>query len=321
MRFFKLGFMKRFVKRLGLFVFILGVLAFLSYKGNRILFDKYGFQIPSYVETLVTGSSLAANGINPAFIENSCNVGLAGEPALVSFVKIRDLLSHPNNVKRIVLSFSLIETSSYWDQSFSEQKSTCVEMFSRIALLREENSLDLFEDIPINYFAYSEVYLRSRVFPVIPYLINSFKKEGGVYPHIGGYNEIEFNRRTVAEREDNRQDILDRMFFHASYPENISKMNFNYLDSIVALTARKDVDLILVGMPMEKSLFEMIPSTNRIYYLEQIEVRSRESHVSFINLTNYFDSQQFFGDYVHINRAGADSVAKILQDFIWKMQK
>lgn len=313
--------MKRFAKRLILFVFILGILLFVSYRSNKILFDKYGFQVPSNIETLITGSSLAAGGINPDYVEQSCNVGLAGEPAVVSFVKIRDLLSRPNNIERIILSFSLIETSSYWDLAFSENKTNGVEIFSRISFLREENGLELFEDIPVNYFAYSEVYLRNRVFPVIPYLINVFKKKDRLYPHIGGFTNVEFNRREVVEMEDNRKEILEKMFFHASFPENISRMNFNYLDSIVALADRKEVDLILVGMPMEKSLFEMIPSTNRIYYLEQVEVRSRESHVSFINLTNYFDSQQFFGDYVHINRAGADSVAKILQGYILEMQK
>jgi hypothetical protein len=308
--------MRQFAKRLILFVFILGILLFVSYKGNKVLFDKYGFQVPSKVETLVTGSSLAANGINPAYIENSCNVGLAGEPAVVSFVKIRDLLSRSNNVKRIVLSFSLIETSSYWDQSFLKNKSNCVEMFSRIALLREENSLDLFKDIPINYYAYGEVYLRNRVFPVFPYVINIFKKKGQIYPHIGGYNEIEFNRREVAEREDNRQDILDRMFYHQPFPENVSMMNFSYLDSIIDLTKRMKVDLLLVGMPMEESLYEMIPLRNKEYYLNQVKEASQQSHVFFVNLSTFFDSPQFFSDYVHVNNVGADSIAKVLNVII-----
>ncbi|WP_010663961.1 hypothetical protein [Marinilabilia salmonicolor] len=308
--------MRRFAKRLILFVFILGILLVVSYNGNKILFDKFGFQVPSDVETLITGSSLATGGINPDYIEKSCNVGLAGEPAVVSFVKIRDLLSRPNNVDRIILSFSLVETSSYWDLVFSENKTNGVEIFSRISFLREENGLDLFEGIPVNYFAYSEVYLRNRIFPVIPYLINVFKKEEKIYPHIGGYTNVEFNRREVEERVDNRQEILNKMFLHDSFPENISKMNFNYLDSIVALTDRMNVDLILVGMPMENSLFEMIPSTNRIYYLEQVEMRLKQPHVSFINLTNYFNSPDFFGDYVHINRVGADSIAKVLEGYI-----
>lgn len=308
--------MVHFTKRIILFILILGFVLLLSYKGNQFLFKRYGYRLSPKVETVITGSSLVANGINPQYIENSCNVGLAAEPVMVSYLKIRDILSMPNNVDQIILSFSLIETSSYWDEIFSKSKANGVEMFSRISFLRKEIDIELFDEIPIDYFTYTEVYLRNRVFPVIPYLINVFKKEDKMYPHIGGFSSEEFNIREVAERGDNRQAILDKMFYHDSFPDNISSINFSFLDSIVVLTDKKDINLILVGMPMDKSLYEMIPFENRDYYQRELDLISQQQHVYFVNLTTYFHSLQFFNDYVHINIAGADSVAKILDEFI-----
>lgn len=309
--------MSDFFKRFSLFVATLVALLMGSYHLNKIIFKNYGFKVPPSKQTLITGSSLVTNGINPDFIDNSCNVALAAEPICISYLKLKDLLSTSHSVENVILSFSLLESSSSrWDGVFRNRKQVSMEMFARVSFLKESPGVEFFEPFKPDKLAYYEVYIRNRVFPAIPLIIKALDLGSVSFPHIGGF---------IAEMPNRRERVIDdldysaisKKFFDSSRKScDVSDINIMFLDSIVDLTYQKKVNLLLVGMPMHVELYNKIPKCNIAFYEEQKERLKKFQHVDFIDLSTYFKEHHFFSDYAHLNISGADSVAKILNNYL-----
>ncbi|PWD98021.1 hypothetical protein [Marinilabilia rubra] len=310
--------MIKLIKRLALFAFILGLLLFFSYRINSIFFNEYNYSPPDSVVTIVTGSSVVTDGINPIWIHKACNIALSQEPMSISYLKLRDLLTSPNNrVERVILSFSLIETNPEFDEVFNESRENSVEMFSRVSFLRQ--------DVPFRFFApyhpskldYFEVYLRNRVFPVWPLIVNSVSNDSLCFPHIGGFNDHdEFNtRKAVIEKRD-YQKISGKYFDPLKEDCCVSKTNSLYLDSIINLTKKLNVDLFLVGMPMHVELYDKVPDFNLEFYYSRAREATSYDHVFFWDFSRCLKSHGLFKDHLHLSRSGADSISKMINDSI-----
>jgi len=236
----------------------------------------------------------------------------------ISYLKLKDLLTSPHNtVERVVLSFSLIETNPEFDDVFNESRENSVEMFTRVSFLREEVPFKFFEPYDPSRLDYYEVYLRNRIFPAWPLIVNSIGDDSLSFPHIGGFNDHdEFNTRKVIIEDRDYRKISSKYFDPSQKNSFVSKTTSQYLDSIVHLTENLDVDLFLVGMPMHVELYDEVPPFIIEFFYSKAEEVTSHKRVFFWDFSRGLKSHKLFKDHLHLRRSGADSISKMINDSI-----
>lgn len=307
-----------FLKKIWLLVLLLGLLLLLSSKLNDKMIRSCGFELHENTEVLITGSSLVTLGINPSIIPNSENVAMAAEPFVVSFFKLRDIISDSTNLKRVIISTSIQEISNQ-DEVFCGSKSVVVEMFSRLSCLKKSISLKDLKLFNVDKFSFWEVFIRNRVFPNYTFIKRYFAKQesrcGNEHLlHITGYEQgSDFNQGNIGGIGYNVERFIERQFRDDGAGNINSKVNFSYIDSINNLCASKRIELITVGMPISKQLYDKIPDCYKKEYLEL------KNHITSLSNTKFLDYTQmgekkWFVDIVHLNGFGATSLTTILNN-------
>jgi hypothetical protein len=311
--------MKKLIRKIFLFIAIISLVASVSYNVNLWSFKKAGLQLCDTTGILMTGSSLVMQGLNPAYIERSENVAIAAEPVVISFFKIRDILRNNPQIKKIITSCSLQEITEQ-DAVFSGKRSVVQEMFTRLSFLQHPvtlNDLRLFEvDEPV----YWEVYLRYRIFPNYFYIYRALKGdikcnyEGLAY--VSGFaTRGDFNIRAEVFKLINVERVVNAHFPENNKEKMISKVSLNYIDSISSLCERKNIELIVVGMPVTHKLFERIPRYYIDYYRNYISEMNKRIKCRYYDFMNAAPDE-WFEDLIHLNELGAKNISIMLNDSI-----
>ncbi|MBI9061370.1 MAG: SGNH/GDSL hydrolase family protein [Marinilabiliaceae bacterium] len=310
--------MKALLSKSLLLLFLFGALSIGSYKMNNYLIVRYGFALKDTTEILITGSSLVTLGLDPEHIPKSENIGLAAEPIVISFFKLRDILPDKHaSLRKVVISCSLQELPNQ-DKVFNSNKPMVVEMFTRLSFLKKMITLQDLKQFDVDYFSYLEVYIRNRIFPNYAFFsrwMKQDKKNCDIESllHIGGFQKnSSFNQRQVGRRRMDPKRYVSKYFPEDRRDEKISPVNYQYLDSIARLCQERNIELVAVGMPVSKELYEEIPESYRNYYKEKMKDLASLPHCRYINLTHTAEND-WFSDLIHLNEKGALQISLVIK--------
>ena len=293
-------------------------MGFGSYRINRKMYNEYWYHLPDSCETLITGSSLVTCGLNPKVIRNSVNIGLAAEPLAVTFLKLRDILNRPHGLKRVVISYSLLEMGSQFS-SFYGSKSGSIEMFERLSGQSDYPSLSDLEYFRVDKFSYFEVYMRNRIFPSYQMLSGFINQNysANKFLHIGEFtDEAVFNQNEVAVKQFDYEQIGSRRFNFKRDHEKI-KIDLKYLDKICALCLDSGVKLTIVGMPMHQELYKVVPDEYLSCICHCKVFLKKYPNVAFVDYSAFPLEHDCFRDYAHLNMKGSLILSNCLNEFLY----
>lgn len=303
--------MNREVKKLLAFTGLLALGLMVSHRVNEWYYRNYNYQVPTGVKTLVTGSSLVTNGINPALLPHAENIALAAEPLVLSYYKLKDILPHETQLENVVISYSMLDVAYDWDHSFIDGKKNSGEMIRRLIGLRDKFHINEVKDcFDVDFLIWWEQILRYRVFPNIFYWIEATFANRMDYAQIGGYNP------QVGSLNIEKCDFKKMAAKHFPLPKSegapvYGKMNC-YLDSIICLCDQLDLKLYVIGMPMPKELYVEVPDSYREYYNDQTQKLTKMPNVSYIGFSNWNLGCDMYMDFSHLNKMGSDSLSSCI---------
>lgn len=299
--------------RFFLIIFLTIVVLFTSYSVNKsLLRNSYRFLSDS-ATVLITGSSIMSSGINPVYLNNAENIAHAAEPFYVSYYKIKDACSQKKNIDKVVISYSLPELNMRKDNFFDGDAPITIELFERMSYLDGGYSLRNFRAFNIDYFRYVESFIRNRVFPNYFYWGHAIK---GDYnrceaPHIGDF--IPTGSTHQIDEVINFEKWCERFFSTNNGRCDFANVDNHYIDSIVSYCNAKDLNLILISMPVRSKLYEMIPSGYINYHDSVMNSLRLQSNVTVMDEVHLLQNE-YFMDYIHLNEHGARKVtAKLAQ--------
>lgn len=307
------------VKKLIVFSILMSLFLVLSYQVNDFFYRNFNYELPEGVEMLITGSSLVSNGIDPDCIPGSDNISLAAEPLVLSYYKLKDILTREPKLKRILLSYSMIDVAFDWDNSFIDGKKNSGEMIRRLIGLRKKFDIKQVSDnLEVDYFIWWEQVCRYRLFPNMIYWYDALLGKDIKYSHIGNY--ITQNGKLDIEKYDFKE-LANKHFPH---PENESlpvygKMN-NYLDSIINLSNQYKVELYVIGMPMPPELYSEVSDEYKNYYRQRSEYLKEFSNVHYLDYTQLNMGADLFFDFVHLNKSGAAKLSREISERICSLK-
>jgi hypothetical protein len=281
--------MKQFFKVLSVFSFILLVYFITIYFVNQYIIATTNPQIPK-AKVLIVGDSHTQRAINPSFFSDAVNISQLAEPYVVSFWKLKKILSfyQPDT---LILGFGAHNFSELDDFRFSTERWS-PEMFFRTYPIER---FEYLKTIPIDYeLFYTTLFKNLCLFPKLHH--NNY---------IGEYFPESLNKLT------NTKQIIQRHFYTNDNMYKISNTAVSYLDSIVYLCKEKKIELILINCPVHKSYKKEIPEKFNSFFEKQ-KLKYTEKAIKILDYSNMEFPDSCYSDADHLNYKGATIFSKFL---------
>jgi hypothetical protein len=283
--------MKTFLIKISAF---LGIVLLIM--GGIYVFNRYELNKAPQLgntEVLVVGDSRLMTAINPDLIPHCTNTAQNSESYIISYYKLKYLLAHTPTVKKVILGFSYPSFSAYLDGIFKDDIATA-DVFNRIYPIM---SLSDFHGLEVDWQKYYQVVFKNML----------------VYPHtnhhkyLGGFVKL----KPGIERANLDGTIMRHYFDKDTNNIGISKVAHAYLDSILILTQQKNIELVLVNVPLHKDYLKRVPK-NFIDYYDQTKKELESEHIRILDYGNLVLEDKYFKDYNHLDEDGANYITKII---------
>jgi hypothetical protein len=287
--------MKKFVLRVLLFFFIVTLVMLINYAFNSYYLHKK--HIVTESKTVVIGDSRMMTGVDPELIISCTNTAQNSESYFISYFKLKYILKNSNGTQNVLLGFSYPSFSAYMDHIFKNDPATG-DVLGRIYPII---SLKDFGNIEVDTEKYNMIVFR-----------NMF-----IFPHmnheefIGGYSPLtpEINKANVTS-------TIQRHYFDSEYNNiGISSINRAYLDSIVELTQKYNIELYLVNLPLHTAYLQRTPQ-NFIDFYDKTKKEMIAKGITVLDYGNDSMSDSIFKDHVHLSYNGASLISKRLNDVL-----
>jgi hypothetical protein len=284
--------MKKFVKRICIFSAIL-----LAYFGFNFIFNIIQIRTQpelKNVKVLVVGDSRMMTAINPEMIDSCKNIAQNTESYLVSFYKLKTILARENNIQTILLGFSYSSLSKYLDNVFNNDIAT-TDIFERIYPIMKPGD---FGNLSLNRKEFYKVFFK-RVF---------------LYPHRDHHHYIgEFVKLKYGLDKAKLAPVIKRHFYD-NHGINIgrSEIALNYLDSIVELTKKHHINLVLVNAPLQRDYLKWIPQ-NFVDYYQYVKTMEIQKGIKVLDYGHLPLEDKNFKDYNHLDEEGANYFTEIIK--------
>jgi hypothetical protein len=266
-------------------------------------FRKAGMPSPMTAEinTLIMGDSRIQKAIDDARLPASRNVAVNGESLYFTYHKLQDCLSSQGAIRRVVLGLGYHSLSTACDNNVDgrekvEHDNSAVYFNHLPPMERKRLALDHLANLPL--FS-AKVFNRTMGLP-------GFKDGSDNY--WGGYFN-EFGRSCFSrEKTDVRLNFL---FDDHGQERWMSKIQTVYLDSIIALCTRKNIELILVNTPSHPYFLKNVPAS----YREAYGRIKKDPRIRFLDFSDVpLDDSSFLPDGDHVSVKGSKLTARILAD-------
>ena len=305
--------MKKLLLRSILFIGSYAIISFFFYLINSYIIDKQAIKYSKSTTTLACGDSHVVCGIDPYFVKNSVNVSQLGETYLMTFYKVKYLLSTNPQIKNLIISYSPLSLIRNKDFMLVKPNTSAV-MFSRIYPVVDQHKL---RNVPYNKLKYFETFVRYYAIPNFRYVSNYISLRFGIgtpkYPFIGGFND----RRSEEEPNLDIEDFKRRKF---KCPDNecITLYDLAYLDSLISLAETRKLNLFVISFPLHPDVIKNIPELYTQNYDVIKESFIHKPFVHYIDLMRKFNSLSYFRDFDHIAPNGAKIISKQVNEEINK---
>lgn len=241
-------------------------------------------------ETLIVGNSHMQQALNPAFFESAQNISQSAEPLYVTYWKLKKLLPL-SSVSTVVLGFSYLNLSPLSNRKLSDERWSTT-LFNRVYTIADIESLEGVEVDRLEF--YRSKFKNMCLYP---------KWDHASY--MGEY--FNFDKSVLSPPDED----IARHYLRDGENVDISMVDIAFLDSIVALSARENVELILVAAPIHESYFKRIPD----HFIAGFEDTKRELEARGIRVLDYSKldvADEEFLNVTHLNERGATRFSKLI---------
>jgi hypothetical protein len=284
--------MKRFLRNVALFSFGLLACFVVLYAVNTITSIVNAPRIES--EILIVGDSHTERSLDPSLFPSAQNISQGAEPYYVTYWKLKKLLPR-SSVQTVLLGFSHHNLSAFNDKKLSDEQ-WAHELFNRVYTIAAIGSLHGIE-VDRSVF-YGSKFRNMCLYP-------KWKHDS----YVGRYFNEDVSNLT------NPEAPIARHYFMDGSNAGVSEAEIAFLDSIVALTARERIEIILVTSPVHDSYYERVPEN----FIAGFEEKKRELETSGIVVLDHsrleFPDDEFYNTD-HLNERGATRFSKLISEQI-----
>lgn len=289
--------MRKFIKKLLLYLLIPSIYIGANFIINAQILKKATPKVAT-AKVLILGDSHFRRAINPAYFQSAINVSQQGEPYVATFWKLKKLqpIIQPDTV---FLAYSPYNIGAFNDLKF-ENPMWATTMFERYYPILDFKNL---ENIDISCKTYYRVLLNEMgLFPnqnQINYIGNFVKEDDGI------------------SRVHNFKGVIDRHFYDNEKELGISETSVNYLDSLIQFCEKREITPILVGTPVHRDYFKLIPTAvQERFELEKDRLEAKG--IAVIDKTNNFYPDSCYLDADHLNSRG---MKIFMEELILKLRR
>lgn len=292
--------MKKFINKLlgSIFVFLtFCILVYAILIKIDLLSRKFG-----NTKVLFLGDSQIQKGVNSSAFPFSKNMAVSGEPLFFTFYKIKYILKHKNNVKKIVLGIGIHSFSDFYDEI----------ALGKISNL--DNTHEYFSYLPREFKSQLLIEHRSDLLKYISRIINSLIINSTNLKHFssnfaGGF----YNNDSSSFDLIKTKQRVNKAFYKNGKVRNISGLCVNYLDSIIQICKINEIQLDIIRMPVYDEYFKLVPRLFSNNY-EMILNQRRIKPYSFGKKLN---SIYFLPDGDHLNVLGSSIITNDLYNYYY----
>jgi hypothetical protein len=241
---------------------------------------------------LIAGDSHTRNALDPAVLGSATNISQYAEPYYVSYWKLKRLL-RGSSVQTVILGFAHHNISAFNDRKLSDE-TWSTELFRRVYMFGEVCSI---KGIRVDR---SEL-LSARIKNLA--LTPKWRHDN----YMGRFET--WNRTDLADPDS----AITRHFLRDG--PNLSEVERTYLDSIIDLSARENVELILISTPVHATYLRRVPD----YFLSQFEAKIDELEargIQVLDFTCLGAADDEFLNASHLNAKGASRFSQLISEHI-----
>jgi hypothetical protein len=283
--------MKRFFKKLTiLFSGLMGVLIFtfllLNYYNNKKFIE---YKLSPNITFLFIGDSHIQKAIDAKLIKTTVNISQSSESFYYSYYKLDKILKNNPVIKTIYLGFSYHSLSSYYDDFvYGKYSKNISSRYFFILPLSEKFKL----------FKYNFRNLPIYIKEVNKYGIMNMLKKGNNYSFLGQY-ENDFENVSALQKSMDKRLLLQ--FYTNDKLNSFSEFNISYLNKIIDLCDKNNVDLITLNTPLHHYYRSKIP----MEYLKKYNEIIRQNHIVSIDFGELvLNDSCFIPDGDHVSQKG-----------------
>lgn len=311
--------MKQFIVLFLKYIGILFLVCAIFYGINQYLFRSVHFTVPKDKNIVCAGVSFSQFALSDSIIPQMLNVSMKGRSTTATYHTIEHILEHNPHVEYIITDWSVLGVAAYRDYKFFLPVFAPNEFAGSYPLL---GFLDYIQ-YPINPKYYIKSQMRHEWVPNILYLENALKiwrGEGQLeFPFIGEYrpevgSEIEKSLESF-------KNHLDRMQSYTDEEAPISKVDIHYMDSIIQLTQRHEVELILFASPVHEKLRAICPERYITESQALIHQHLQKKAFRYLDFQRAPLPDSCFFNVNHLNVHGSKVISERVRDSlrIWGM--
>jgi hypothetical protein len=241
--------MRVFIRKIVLFFltvasFFALLLLFLTYINNRALKN---YTIPADIHLLITGDSHIQLSINDKQLSNSISMAKPGESTYYTFYKLGPILKKNPSIKKIYLGFSYHTISSYSNDNIYGARSKDIAARYFFILPFSEK---------VKMVTHNKNNLPTLFRNTIARGFHTLHAKNQNFSFIGGYENTFSKTAVIKESMDKRITI---QYYENDTVRDFSYININYLDKIIALCKKRDVELVILNTPIHPYYKSRIP--------------------------------------------------------------
>ncbi|MFN2261836.1 MAG: hypothetical protein ABR595_07215 [Psychroflexus sp.] len=247
------------------------------------------------LEVLILGDSHPQKSIDPELFSKAKNISQQAEPYVLSYWKLKKILES-NQLESLVLGFSPHNIAEFNDYKFSKEK-WCSEMFRRSYPIENYKSID--ELVSVNYKSFYK----------------TLWKETSFYPTTEHQNFIGKYSKNESSDISDWQKIIKRHYYWKNEQLGLSELSISYLDSIVKISNKHNIKLILAGSPIHEKYSNHIPE-EVMKRFEDLKTKYQKQTIIFDRIQNHKYADSLFFNADHLNEIGAKKFTLDLNNFM-----
>ena len=234
--------------------------------------------------TIIAGDSHPMSSLNPQLLHNAINISQSAEPYVLTYWKLKEI-TKTHNIDTIILGFAPHNIYGFNDLKFSD-KFWSSEMFRRSYYIGEFSTIKNCIEIDKNE------------------LIKIFIKNTCLFPKL---NHINYIGKFNSSKDSKLSDIasaINRHYYFKNVQLGVSQTSIIYLNKILNICKRKNIEIILISNPVHLSYFEKIPKKIIEKYYDLKKLISLKGIFVF-DKTNSFYHDSLYSNADHLNYYGA----------------
>lgn len=258
------------------------------------------------ISIVFSGDSNVECSVNDNLIPNSINIATSGEAYFYSYAKIKALLEHNRQIKKVILGYSPAKLSKYIESRWLFSEEFIIEKVRNYNYVLDGSEKKIL--LKSNSKAYTQGLLQSVLFNFTGYLISiRLQVPDEKLYKFGGYQYLERNK---LKEDIERQGIIDP---DAELQNQPGLFQEKYLTMISELCKNKSVKLILLDTPK----YQYIPGSEKDNSIDPPPGKfAFVPSDSILNLSRFILPDSCFADITHLNYRGARIFSEYLNTLI-----